>query len=299
MEKKQLEHLNDQAYPDLGEGGKRFQEAYAASLALWPVPYEAFYVPTTFGMTHIIASGPADAPPLVLLHGALFSSTMWFPNAEAWSRRYRIIAVDILGDKNRSIPGPGCSSRAEYAAWLLEVFDQLGIGRARLVGLSLGGMHAVNLLVRAPERIERAVVISPAESFVHFHQDFYTYAFGLLQPNGVKAFLDWMFAGRYLLPETFSEQFHEAVAWKDEARSGIPKENGFPYVFTDEELASICVPLLVMMGDEEVIYNPREALERAKKLVPGIETHLVRGAGHVLSMEKANFVNETVEAFFR
>lgn len=51
------------------EGGTCFYQAYDESLSLWPIDSEAFYVSTRFGKTHIMASGPKDAPSLVLLHG--------------------------------------------------------------------------------------------------------------------------------------------------------------------------------------------------------------------------------------
>lgn len=54
------------------ESGLRFYQAYDQSLSLWPIESEAFYVSTRFGKTHIIASGPKDAPSLILLHGGLF-----------------------------------------------------------------------------------------------------------------------------------------------------------------------------------------------------------------------------------
>ena len=69
--------------------------AYDTALALWPVPYESFDVPTRFGNTHIIASGPKGAPPLVLLHATSASATMWFPNIADLSREYRVYALDI------------------------------------------------------------------------------------------------------------------------------------------------------------------------------------------------------------
>ena len=299
MTKPQNRTVNDQPLATAAENRDRFQEAYTASLRLWPVPYETVYVPTRFGQTHVVTCGREDAPPLVLLHGAMFSSTMWYPNVEAWSESYRIYAIDIIGDKNLSIPEAGCASRAEYAAWLLEVWDALGIHKPNLLGLSLGGMHALNLLVRAPERIERAVILSPAESLVPLHPDFYSHAFGLLQPDGDVRFLEWMFADRYLLPRPFLEQFRAAIAWRDEARSGLPKENGFPYVYTDEELQSIRVPLLLMWGENEVIYDPRSAMERAGRLIPEAQTILVPQAGHVLSMESAAYVNQAASDFFK
>ncbi|MFM1651677.1 alpha/beta fold hydrolase [Brevibacillus sp. B_LB10_24] len=277
--------------------GNHYDQAYDESLTLWPVGYETFYVSTRFGKTHIIASGPNDAPPLVLLHGALFSSTMWYPNIASWSSNYRTYAIDIIGDKNKSIPADLSGTRTGYADWLLDVFDNLGIEKAHMIGLSLGGLHVMNFVIRASQRVERAVILSPAETFVSFHQDFYRYALGLVEPNGVENFLKWMMADRHVLPAKFADQFHTGVVWRDETRSQQPKADGFPYVFTDAELQSVKVPILLLLGEHEVMYDPQAALHRASAFVPGIEAEIVKNAGHVLSMEQPEYVNGRVLSF--
>ncbi|TWM34342.1 putative carboxylesterase nap [Bacillus paralicheniformis] len=284
--------------PDLSDSGIRYFQAYKESLGLWPVHYKSFYVSTRFGQTHIIASGPEDAPPLVLLHGALFSSTMWYPNIEDWSSKYRTYAIDIIGDKNKSIPADLCGTRAGYADWLLEVFDALGIEKSHMVGLSLGGLHTMNFVLRAPERVESAAILSPAETFLLFHHDFYQYALSLTEPDGVENFLNWMMTDRNVLHPVFAEQFHAGVMWQDGLRQPKPNADGFPYVFTDDELKSVKVPILLLLGEHEVIYDPQSALHRASTFVPGIEAEIIKQAGHVLSMEQPQYVNERVLRFF-
>ncbi len=67
---------NTSTFKTLGGQG-RYWAAYDASLAHWPVPYTTLDVPTPFGSTHVIASGPDQARPLVLLPGNFASATMW------------------------------------------------------------------------------------------------------------------------------------------------------------------------------------------------------------------------------
>ena len=78
------------------EGEATFLAAYEAVMKFWPVPYEEIEIPTRFGMTHIITSGPKQAPPLVLLHGMAMTSTMWSPNIADFSREYRLDSQKIL-----------------------------------------------------------------------------------------------------------------------------------------------------------------------------------------------------------
>ena len=62
------------------EGEAQYLATYDATLAAWPVPYQSLIVPTRAGRTHVIASGPEDAPPLVLLPMTFISATMWMYN---------------------------------------------------------------------------------------------------------------------------------------------------------------------------------------------------------------------------
>ena len=140
----------------------RYMAAYDAVLAKWPVAYEEITVPTRLGATHVIASGPADAPPLVLLHAMMATATVWRPNVEALSEHFRVYAVDTVGQGGRTVASRKIESRRDYADWLNDLFDGLGIARASIVGNSYGGFIALNQAAMAPERIDRMVLISPA-----------------------------------------------------------------------------------------------------------------------------------------
>jgi len=85
---------NTSAFKTL-EGEIAFLAAYVAAMRLWPVPYEEIEIPSRFGMTHVVTSGPKDAPPLVLLHGYISTLTMWSPNVADFSKDYRVYAIDV------------------------------------------------------------------------------------------------------------------------------------------------------------------------------------------------------------
>src|SRR5512139_1450594 len=84
------------------EGRSVVMQDYLAILDRWPVPHQELTISTSFGETYVIASGPEDAPPVVLLHAFFATATSWYRNVEALSHSHRVYAVDIIGGGNRS-----------------------------------------------------------------------------------------------------------------------------------------------------------------------------------------------------
>ena len=70
-----------------------------------------------------------------------------------------------------------------------------------------------------------------------------------------------------------------------------------PGVFTDEELRALNVPLLLLIGENEVIYDSAMALDRSRALIPNFAGELVPGANHNMCGSHANIVNARVLEF--
>jgi pimeloyl-ACP methyl ester carboxylesterase len=155
------------AYPAFkSEAGRHeFEQAYAAALASWPVPYEALDVPTRFGTTHVIASGPAGAPAVVLLHCMAGTAIVWRPNVAALSGRFRTYAVDVPAQPSLGVLTRKIRNRQEQALWFTDLLDALGAPTASIVGNSYVGFLALSQACLTPERVDRLILISPAGTF--------------------------------------------------------------------------------------------------------------------------------------
>jgi pimeloyl-ACP methyl ester carboxylesterase len=70
-----------------------------------------------------------------------------------------------------------------------------------------------------------------------------------------------------------------------------------PRVLSDDELASFEVPVLFLVGENERIYSAAAAVERLRRVAPAIEIEVVSGAGHDLTLARADVVNERVARF--
>ena len=79
-----------------------FMAAYDRALEKLPVPYETKYVPTSYGETHMIVSGPEDGEPIIVLHGGDSDATTMSPVIAGLARSYRVYALDIIGFSGKS-----------------------------------------------------------------------------------------------------------------------------------------------------------------------------------------------------
>src|SRR5437867_4309201 len=102
---------------------------------------------------HAVVTGPDDAP-VVLLSNSLGSThRMWDAQIDTLNERFRVVRYDTRGHGGSPVPD-GPYSIDDLADDAVAVLDRLGVERAHVVGLSLGGMTAMRLAVRNPERVE-------------------------------------------------------------------------------------------------------------------------------------------------
>ena len=279
------------------EGEARFMAAYDAAMKRWPVPYEKVEIPSRFGTTHVVASGPKNAPPLVLLHGYMATLTMWSPNIAALSREHRVYAVDVMGQPSKSHPGEPIRSVADFVCWLTATLDALHLDRVALVGMSFGGWLALNYAVAAPRRVRKLVLLSPGGLLPMVRQ--FTIR-GLLMVRlptrfSVNSFFRWL---------GFTDPAYASVlelmyfGLKD-FRMPLETARVLPAVVPDEQLRTMRVPTLLLIGDHEVISDPARALERARRLLPDCEGELVPGCRHDMCSSQHHIVDAHVVDFLR
>src|SRR3954465_9455105 len=114
-----------------------------------------------------LGSGPA----LLLLHGLGGDHTTWLPVVQALSRRYTVIAPDLLGHGSSDKPRADYSVGG-YANGMRDLLTVLGIDRVTVVGHSMGGGVAMQFAYQFPERCERLALISSAGMGAEVHPVF-------------------------------------------------------------------------------------------------------------------------------
>jgi len=103
--------------------------------------------------------GASDKPPLLCLPGLTRNARDFAEFAERYSPRFRVIALDFRGRAASDYdPVPARYNPMTYAADVIELLDQLGIGQAIFVGTSLGGLVTMVIAATAPQRIAAAII---------------------------------------------------------------------------------------------------------------------------------------------
>jgi pimeloyl-ACP methyl ester carboxylesterase len=286
------------------EGESAYLAAYDAAMKSWPVLHEEFDIPGRFGVTHVVVSGPEGAPPLVLLHGYMATSTMWSLNIADFSKEYRVYAVDVMGQPSRSIPGEPIRDRADFVAWLTATLDGLHLSRVSLVGMSFGGWIALGYAIAAPERVRKLVLLS-AGGLLPMAKEFTLR--GMLMVlcptrHTVTSFMNWLGIKEKLAdPDTRYMAMAVDLTYLGLKHFRMPLETArvMPAVFTDGELRSVQMPTLVLFGDHEVICDPAAALARALRFIPDCQGELVSGPRHEMCVSQHRLVDARVLDFLK
>ncbi|WP_452231398.1 alpha/beta fold hydrolase [Lacinutrix sp. MEBiC02595] len=275
---------------------KAYFKAYDETLKLWDVAFEELYIPTTHGVAHVIVSGPESGEPVVLLHGMNASSTMWYPNIKALSSSHRVFAIDFLLEAGKSQVYTDMENVDAVIDWYQEILFVLELDRFHLIGASRGGWLAVNLALDNQKRVKSMILLSPAQTFTWIKpsMNLLKNVAALLssKEKRIAQSLESMSSNVANISDAYLEQYYIATE-KD-------SENQFMssmQPFSNDVLKSLQMPVLVLIGDDDMI-NERRTIEIAKMLPQG-KGEVINSAGHFLSIDQAEVVNEKMLGFLK
>jgi len=258
------------------------------------------------GDMEVVEKGPRDGSPIVLIHCFTCAINWWDGMIPRLARDHRVIAVDLLGHGGSEKPSSGYSipSQADLVA---QALGKLGVRHAEVVGHSLGGPVTVALAERSPQLVDRMVLIDsiPDTSYGDVgligelpFKPVVGQALWKIKPDfSIRDGLEVAFAPGFDVPDEFVEDVNRMTySAYDESPSG--SEDYSDEKPLDERMRATGLPLMVLMGEEEqIIDDPVAALAEYKKVLPGVETHLIAGAGHSPNVEKPRETAKLVLSF--
>lgn len=237
---------------------------------------------------HVETYGADDAPAVLLSSGLGGSGSYWTPQVAALAAHHRVILYDHRGTgrSDRALPDASVEAMGDDIARIL---DGLGIASAAIVGHAAGGIAGLALAMKAPERVERLVLVNGwARAERHFLRCFET-RLALLHGSGVEAYVRAQ--PLFLYPAAWIAEHFDAL--EEEAAHIIA---AFPGVDTVERriaglaafdeadrLAGCAVPVLALASADDMLVPWRASRMLAEGLPNGRFVLLPRG-GHACNV---------------
>lgn len=253
------------------------------------------------GLTiHYQDFNPNGAPLIVLLHGLGASGESWQLQIPALTGEgYRVIVPDMRGFGRSTYPG-GRNNPNIMAKDLICLLQLLMLEKFHLVGISLGGTVALQLVLTRPDMVKSLVI---------------TNSFAKLRP---KTFSTWFFYGirlllvhligietqaNYVSKSLFPDPEQEIL--RENFREQVNQSNPRGYRSTMRSLAffdvsskvgEIQAPTLVITGERDTVVPPASQVELAE-LIPGAQHIFLQDAGHAVIVEKSGEFNQVILEF--
>lgn len=240
-----------------------------------------------------VAEAGSGGVPIVFLHGVGSDKSVWAPQLAHFGASRHAVAFDYPGYCD-SAPAREGTSRDDYAAAIVAGMESLGIERAHICGLSLGGVVAIAMHSLAPDRCASLIL---ADTFAMHPDGRGIYERSIAASADLRglaeARVDFLLAPG-ALADVRSEVV-ETMAAIDPAAYRIGAEAVW-LADQSERARAIGVPALVVCGQEDKV-TPPPLSEKLASLIPGAKLELIPGAGHISNLERPAEFNRIVEEF--
>jgi 3-oxoadipate enol-lactonase len=240
-----------------------------------------------------VETGGGPATPIVFLHGVGSDKSVWHPQLEHFGRERRTVAFDYPGYGD-SDPAPKGTTRDDYASAIISGMHELGIDRAHICGLSLGGVVAIAMHHAAPKRCASLIL---ADTFA-------------VHPDG-RAIYERSVAGSADLPAMAEARVDKLLAQPadPEVRREVVETMslidpaayriGAEAVWLADQrdrAEAIDGPTLILVGNQDFI-TPVDLSNQLLDLVPQARMQVIAGAGHLTNLEKPREFDRLVDGF--
>lgn len=240
-------------------------------------------------------AGIGEKTPIVFLHGVGSDKSVWHPQLEAFRQDRRAIAFDYPG-YGESDPAPERTTRDHYAEAVLSAMRKLGVDRAHICGLSLGGVIAIALHAADPDACASLIL---ADTFAVHPDGEAIYDRSIAASENMRALAEGRVDVLLAQPadSAVRSEVIETMARIDPAAFCIGAEAVW-LADQRERVHEIRVPTLVLCGAEDHVTPPALSHELTR-LIPGARYDEIERAGHLTNLERPDEFNTLIGAFIR
>ena len=253
---------------------------------------------------HIVSytdEGKYGAPVIIFIHGFPFNMAMWNPQIESLSNYCRVITYDIRGFGNSEVGNEEFTIEL-FAKDLISLMDALKIDKTILCGLSMGGYIALNAIENYARRIS-ALILSDTSCKADTSEakEKRIKAIENIKNTGVEKYADESIKNLFA-PESFINRVEEIAAVREMiVKTSVQSLcNGLIALSMRKETSSILkeikVPVLILVGNEDKITPPAEAIVMNEK-IKGSFLKVLEHAGHLSNMENSEEFNNQLKRF--
>ena len=242
--------------------------------------------------------------PVVLVHGIGQSLYTWRNNIDALSEHLHVYAPDLLGYGYSDKPDIGYTI-GDHANMILAFMDALRIEKAYIIGFGSGGTFALDFMIRNPERVEKAVLISPGgltKNHPFFVRMLDNSFFGnifirMLNQSTVRRLLEDTFFDQTFVADRIVEQYSQPLMSGEERSVLLRSIRAYDDAGVLENLRLIEHEVLLYWGEDDKWHVPA-MVDLFHTALKNSEIATIRNCGHMLHEEKFEKFNKTVLNFF-
>ncbi len=235
-------------------------------------------------------TGRPDGPVVVLSNSLGSTFRMWDAQLEALEERFRVIRYNTRGHGGSPVP-PGPYTIDDLADDVIALLDRFGVDRAHIVGLSLGGMTAMRLGVRNPDRVRSLGLLCTAAYLPTAS------AYGdravTVRADGTgavaEAVVQRWFTAEYLAADPDSRRYYESMVAATPAEGYAGCCEALAVMDQRGDLASITAPTLAIAGADDGA-TPPPLLEEIANTVKDGRLLVVPHAAHLANAEQPEII---------
>jgi 3-oxoadipate enol-lactonase len=232
---------------------------------------------------------------LIFVHGVGSTAAIWDAQLQAFGAEWLCAAIELRGNgASKPDPDPATITREGFAEDVLDVADALRAERFTLVGCSLGGVVAFELLRCAPERLERLVLLGTFARYPNAQTYAATIERDAREAGAMRVFGERR-AAKLGLPPSRTYETIEQMACKSVECYVASTYATWTGDYLDV-LPSVRVPTLVAHGERDMV-APAALSEEIARAIPGAELTSVPDAGHVANADNPTAFNALLRDF--
>jgi len=243
--------------------------------------------------------GPEGAPWIIFSNSLITNLSMWDDQAAALKDQFRVLRYDQRGHGGTDAPG-GKYSFDQLVGDVIGLMDAVGVKRAHFCGLSMGGMTALFLAARHPDRFDRIITCDCGPASTPASAQQWKERIDLGAEKGMEALVD-ITVNRWYPPDFVATKAPVLDKVRGMIRS-TPYQGfaGCAYALSDYDtrpgLPGIRNPMLCMVGTKDATVPGIEAIHAA---VPGSKLVKLDGAGHISNTEQPENFTRAVRDFIK